>query len=81
MMPQWAGKLGSFVGGLILAGIDAWQKRNDPPMRIDELHVGATTEAAVEQEREAARAKWPDADTTRLPRPPRVPREGNGGPS
>jgi hypothetical protein len=52
----------------------AWQRRNDPPMRIDEMHVGATTEDVVERERAAAAAKWPDAET-RLPRPPRVPRD------
>lgn len=70
------------AGWAFVSGIrDAIRDRNKPPIRVDELHVGATTEDAVEREREAARAKWPDADTTRLPRPPRVPREGTGDPS
>lgn len=67
-MPQWAGKVGSFLGGLVMAGIEAWQKRNDPPLRIDDLHVGATTEAAVDAERAKAASKWPDAPLSSLTR-------------
>lgn len=64
-------KLGlAFVRGIR----DALRSRNEPPIRIDDLHVGATTEDAVEREREKARELWPEADTTRLPRPPRTPR-------
>lgn len=38
---------------------DAWRKRGEPPMRIDDLDVGATTEDVVERERAKAREQWP----------------------
>jgi hypothetical protein len=79
LMPQWAKGLGKLAIALGTAAVEAYRNRNKPPMRIDDLHVGATTTDAVDRAREEASAKWPDADTTRFPRPPRVPREG--GPS
>lgn len=74
-MPRWARIVGKGIG-LVVELSRAWlEARKAPtPLRVDELHVGATTTDAVEREREAAAAKWPDADTTKLPRPPRVPR-------
>jgi hypothetical protein len=39
---------------------DAWRARKEPPIRIDALHVGATTSDVIERERARARSRWPE---------------------
>lgn len=66
-MPRWAGKLGKIALAVGEIVADFVRARREPPMRIDDMHVGATTEGVREAERAKAEAKWPA--------PSRVPRE------
>lgn len=53
---------GAKLGWAFIAAIrDAVRdmRAGTPPIRVEDLHVGATTEDAVERERAAVEARWP----------------------